>query len=557
MIKDRIAELVQAALKSAVAAGALEISEMPPIELEAPRNKAFGDYSTNVALALAGQVKMPPHEVARRVIEHLEADGDLIEKAEVAGAGFINFFLKSDWLGDVLRRIASEGERYGHSALHTGEKVLVEYVSANPNGPITVGSARGGAIGDVLSNLLEATGYEVCREYYVNDAVNSLQMQHFGKSLEARYLQALGQEVEFPEDGYKGEYVTQIARQIVEKVGDKYLSLPKAERVRKFTDIGEREMLALQKADLEAFGVEFDNWYSERSLHDSGKVGKAIETLKQKGYAYEGGGALWLKSTAFGDDKDRALIRRNGQPTYIASDTAYHADKFDRGFGKLVNVWGPQHHGYVARTKAAVAALGYDPDNLDIIIYQTVRLFSGGELVMMSKRAGELIPLGELVEEVGRDTSRFFLLMRTADSSLDFDLELAKQQSSENPVFYVQYAHARISSILRAADEAGVAVPAASDTDLSPLGHESEIELVKKLAEYPDEVRVAAETYQPHRLTAYARDLASIFHAFYRDCRVLGDDPAETNARLVLVDSARTTLRNVLTTLGVTAPDRM
>ncbi|MDO8684599.1 MAG: arginine--tRNA ligase [Armatimonadota bacterium] len=465
--------------------------------------------------------------------------------------------IKSELVENTLRRIVSEGDNYGRAQLHTGEKVLVEYVSANPNGPITVGSARGGVIGDVLSNLLQAVGYDVCREYYINDAVNSLQMQHFGKSLEARYLQALGQDVEFPEDGYKGEYVTHIAKHVVERHGDKYLTMSKTERLKAFTSIGEREMLAQQKADLAAFGVVFDNWYSERTLHESSKVETAVGVLKDKGYAYEDKDAIWLKSTAFGDDKDRALIRRNSQPTYIASDAAYHADKFNRGFGKLINIWGPQHNGYIARTKAAVSALGYDPDKLDIIIYQTVRLFSGGELVMMSKRAGELIPLSELVQEVGKDASRFFLLMQGADTPLDFDLELANQQSSENPVYQVQYAHASICGILRSAEEQGVAVPDASKTDLSMLGHNSEVDLVKKLAEYPDEIISAAESYQPHRLTAYARELASSFHAFYRDCRVLGEELSLTNARLVLVAAARTTLRNVLAILGVSAPERM
>ncbi|HPP76379.1 MAG TPA: arginine--tRNA ligase, partial [Armatimonadota bacterium] len=424
-------------------------------------------------------------------------------------------------------------------------------------GPITVGSGRGGAIGDVIANLLEAVGFRVYREYYINDALNSLQMQNFGKSLEVRYLQLLGHDAKMPEDGYQGEYVTQIAKDIVDKDGDKYVHLPKDERVRLFTDMGEQAMLALQKSDLEDFGITFDNWYSERTLHESGKVTAAIEELKKRGYAYEKDGAIWLKSTEFGDDKDRTLVRSNGLPTYIAADTAYHADKFDRGYEKLLNIWGPHHHGYIARTKAAVAALGYNPDNLDVLIFQVVRLFSGGELVMMSKRRGDLIPLSELVDEVGKDAARFFLLMRSADSSLDFDLELAKQQSSDNPVYYVQYAHARISSILRTAEEEGIRIPNISDVDLSLIVHPSEIELIKKLAEWPELIERSATNYEPHRLTSYSTDLAALFHAFYRDCRVLGEAPELMAARLTLVQAVRIVLANALKMMGISAPERM
>jgi arginyl-tRNA synthetase len=557
MVKDELVRVLLSALEDAKRSGELAALEIPEIEIDVPRNKEFGDYSTNVAMVLARQLGAAPQDVAQRIVNRVREQDDLIDKVEVAGAGFINFYLKPDWYHHVVRRIHAEGSGYGSSNRHAGQSILVEYVSANPNGPITVGSGRGGAVGDVVSNLLEAVGYTVAREYYVNDALNSLQMQNFGKSLEIRYLQLLGHDIKMPEDGYQGEYVIQIATDIVQRDGDKYVHLPKEERIRLFTDMGEQEMLALQKADLAAFGVEFDNWYSERTLHESGKVSNAIEKLRERGYAYDKDGAVWLKSTAFGDDKDRTLVRSNGQPTYIASDTAYHADKFDRGYGHLLNIWGPQHHGYVARTKAAVAALGYDPDALDVVIYQTVRLFSGGELVMMSKRRGELIPLSELVGEVGKDAARFFLLMRSADSPLDFDLELAKQQSSENPVYYVQYAHARILSILRTAEEAGVKLPTAAEGDLSLIVHPAEIELIKKLAEWPEEVERAAESYEPHRLTSYSMDLAAIFHIFYRDCRVLGESPELTAARLVLVQAARIVLANALGMMGISAPERM
>lgn len=557
MVKDELIRIVQSALENAKKNGDLAIEAIPDIEIDVPRNKEFGDFSTNVAMVLARTLGAPPRDIAQRIINHVEANHGVIDKVQIAGAGFINFYVKPDWYHQVVERIITQGKCFGTSDKHAGESVIVEYVSANPNGPVTVGSGRGGAIGDVLSNLLEAVGYKVCREYYINDALNSLQMQNFGKSLEVRYLQLLGHNDKMPEDGYQGEYVIQIAKDIIEKDGDKYVHMPKEERVRLFTDMGEHAMLELQKSDLKDFGVVFDNWYSERTLHESSKVTKAIETLKERGYAYDKEGAVWLKSTAFGDDKDRTLVRSNGLPTYIAADAAYHADKFDRGFNELLNVWGPHHHGYIARTKAAIAALGYDPDALDVLIFQVVRLFSGGELVMMSKRRGDLVPLSELVGEVGKDAARFFLLMRSADSSLDFDLELAKQHSSENPVYYVQYAHARICSILRSAEEQGVAIPTASEVDLSLIVHPSEIELIKKFAEWPELVERAAEFYEPHRLTSYSQELAATFHAFYRDCRVLGESPELTAARLVLVQAAKTVLANVLGMMGISAPEKM
>ncbi|MHB1458589.1 MAG: arginine--tRNA ligase, partial [Armatimonadota bacterium] len=491
------------------------------------------------------------------IINHLgNADG-MIEKSEVAGAGFINFFLKPDWLYAALKRIEVQGEKYGFSDIGAGLKVQVEFVSANPNGPITVAHGRGGAVGDAIASMLSAIGYDVTRESYINDALNSTQMQNFGKSVHARYMQALGKDYPMPEDGYMGAYVTDIGNAIAKEHGDEYLSMPEQKRIVFFTQLAEDQMLALQKLELAKFGVKHDVWFSERTLHEDGKVACAIETLKQRGYAYEKAGALWLKSTEFGDDKDRALVRSNGLPTYIAADAAYHLDKFQRGFDLVVDVWGPDHHGYIARTKSAVAALGCDADKLQIIIYQAVRLMSNGEIVMMSKRAGDVILLSELVDEVGKDSARFFFLMRSSDSTLDFDLELAKSQSNDNPVYYVQYAHARICSILRLAQENGLTIPATSETDLTPIGHESEVALIKKLADYPDQVVDAAMAREPHRITRYMQDLAAIFHSFYTDCRVVGDDPALTKARLVLVDSTRIVLANALTLLGINAPEKM
>ncbi len=557
MIRDKLAENIKKALLAAKESGGLQFEELPEIALEPPKNKAFGDFTSNVAMVLAAQMGMKPREVADKVVAQLGDAGGLIERAEVAGAGFINLYLKPDWLYDILRRIGAEGEAYGQSNVGNGMKVQVEYVSANPNGPITVAHGRGAAIGDTLANLLAASGYDVTRESYINDAPNSTQMQNFAKSVHARYMQALGHDYPMPEDGYMGDYVMDIAKEMVKEYGDKWLSTPEEERIKTFQSLAEEEMLKVQKDNLKQFGVQFDVWFSEATLHADSKVSKAIETLKERGYAYEKAGALWLKSTAFGDDKDRALVRSNGQPTYIAADAAYHLDKFNRGFERVIDCWGPDHHGYIARTKAAVAALGCNPGNLEIIIYQAVRLLSGGEIVMMSKRAGDVVLMSELIDEVGKDAARFFFLMRSHDSTLDFDLELAKEQSSENPVYYVQYAHARICSILRKAEDEGVRVPSAAEADLSVLKEDAEADLIKKLAELPDLVAEAAEIREPHRLTRYAQDLAAIFHKFYTECKVVGEDEKLTAARLVLVDSARMVLANTLRLLGISAPEKM
>ncbi len=559
MIRDKLAAAIEHALQEAKAAGELQYDELPGIELESPKSKQFGDYTANIAMVMAREARMAPRQLAEKIIARLPQAGGIIERAEVAGAGYINFYLKPGWLYDFLIRIADEGKAYGRSDVGKGSRVQVEYVSANPNGPIHVAHGRGGATGDVIANMLEAIGYDVTRESYINDARSSHQMQCFGRSINARYRQALGRDFPLPEDAYRGEYVVEIARKIVEEHGDKFLSMPEDERVRAFTDLGEEMMLEEQKADLKKFGIKFDVWFSEQGLHDSGKVQEAVEKLKSRGYAYEKADALWLKSTEFGDDKDRTLVRSNGQPTYIAADAAYHSDKLDRGFDKVIDVWGPDHHGYIARTKAAISALGYDSDKVEIIIFQVVRLYSGGELVMMSKRAGDVVLLSDLVDEVGKDAARFFFLMRSTDSGLDFDLELAKSQTNDNPVYYVQYAHARICSILRkAVEEDGIQVLSARDVDLSALTHASEFDLMKKLGEFPDVVLEAGQAYEPHKLTRYAQDLAAVFHSFYSECRVISpEEPALTAARLVLVDSTRTVLANNLRMLGISAPERM
>jgi arginyl-tRNA synthetase len=555
MVKDLLAEAVTDALKAAVAAGNVTLDALPTVALETPPDKQFGDYASNVALTLARQAGRPAREVAERIAAHIAAGNGPIERVEVGGAGFLNFHLRPGWLHAVVREIHEAGDAYGRSDIGRGESVQVEFVSANPTGPLSVPHGRGGAIGDVLASLLEWAGYRVSREFYINDAGG--QMERFGRSVEARYLQLLGQDRAVPEDGYHGDYVRDLAARIRERHGDTLADLPEPERLARLTELGREEMLREQKATLERFGVRFDVWYSESELHRSGSVGAVIELLRQRGHTYEAEGALWLRSTAFGDDKDRPLLRSNGQPTYIAADLAYHLDKHRRGFQRLIDIWGPDHHGYIARTKAGMQALGYRAEQLEVLIYQYVRLYLGGELRVGSKRAGDIIPLDEVIDEVGKDAARFFYLMRGATSALDFDLDLAKRRAPENPVYYVQYAHARTCSILREAEERGVSVKNPIETDLSALTHDSELDLIRKLADFPEQVREAAASREPHRLAFYAQELAARYHAFYRDCRVIGQEPAVTAARLVLMGACRIVIGNLLRLLGVSAPERM
>jgi arginyl-tRNA synthetase len=557
MIKDRLRQALADAFAGAAAAGELASASLPEIELLVPPDPTFGDYSANLAMMAAGAQKRAPRDVAQTLLRHLSGLDDVLERVEIAGPGFINFHLRPTWLDDVVRSAVAEDERFGCGLEGAGERVLIEFVSANPVGPLTVAQGRAAALGDALARLLEARGCEVSREYYINDAASSTQVAKLAESLDARYAQALGEDRPLPPDGYQGEYLAQMGRELAAREGGRYVNMSAEERLRALTAIAERMFVEDHRRVLEAFGVTFDKWFRESSLYASGEVDRALELLKERGYTYESEGALWLRSTAFGDDKDRPVVRSTGKPTYIAADTAYHRNKFDRGFTRLIDIWGPDHHGYVARTKAAVAALGYPSDHLDIIIHQIVRLFSGGEMVRMSKRAGEIVTLEEVINEVGRDAARYFFLMRSADSPLDFDLELAKKETAENPVYYVQYAHARISSILRNAAQQGVEAPDAAQADLSLLRTPDELTLMRKLADFPDEVATAARLYEPHRMTRFASELAGMFHVFYTNCRVLGDDLKLTAARLTLVRAALITLRNVLRLLGVAAPERM
>ncbi|MFB3882356.1 MAG: arginine--tRNA ligase [Armatimonadota bacterium] len=554
-------DIIIAALAEAVAraqnAGDLPASVNPKIELQTPRDQRHGDVATSVALALASETGGAPRQIAERLVAHLRPPAEVVGSVEIAGPGFINFTFAPGYLRGIVRTILQQKEGYGRSDLGEGRSLLLEFVSANPTGPIGVVQGRAAAIGDALARLLEHVGWRVSREYYINDALNSTQIQRFAETLEARYLQQFGQQATVPEDGYQGDYVITMAEDLISAEGDRYLKMSPEERRARFYDHSLRNIVATQKRDMDAFGVRFDNWFHESSLYDSGEVEAGIEALRQAGYTYEAEGALWFKATALGDEQDHVLVRSDGRPGYLAADIAYHKNKFNRGFHKLIDIWGPDHQGHVRRTKAGVHALGYDPSRFEILIHQIVRLFRGAEMVRMSKRAGDIIPLSALLDDVGADAARFFFLMQSMESHLDFDLELAKKQASENPVYYVQYAHARICSILREAQERGLSLPSGAPDSLERLAEPDEFALIRKLSELPDEIGEAAQRYEPHRMTRCAREIASVFHGFYTNCRVLTDDLELTSARLSLVQATLIALRIVLRMIGVSAPERM
>ena len=549
-IKDTLIQAINDAAAVAVKEQVFPEAELPKIILEVPPKKELGDFATNFAMQSARAFHMNPRKIAEELVKRLQ--GDWLEKAEIAGPGFINFYLKSNVIYDSLAKIIEQGEAYGILPAKDMKPIQVEYVSANPTGPLHVGHGRGAAAGSALVNLLRAAGYPVKSEYYINDAGN--QVDNLAASVNARYLELFGQEVEFPENGYHGADIIDTAKRIKAKDGDKYLNMPAEERLAIFKELALKEKLAALKEDLTAFNVEYDVWFSERTLHPD-KVNESVEVLRKNGNIYEKDGALWLKSTAYGDDKDRVVIRDNGVPTYLAADIAYHDNKFQRGFGKVINIWGADHHGYICRVKAALSALGYNPDDLDVLLLQMVSLYRGGELVKMSKRTGESVTLAELMEEVGTDAARYFFVMRSLDSQLDFDLDLAKSQSNENPVYYIQYAHARICSIFRQAKEANIEIVA--QPELSLLTDETEIALIKKIEEYPEEVEKAAADYAPQRIARFVYELASAFHSFYSKCRIIGVDLPVAQARLALVGEAGLVIRQALKILGVSAPEKM
>jgi len=561
VIQKQLATLVRAAVEQAQSSGALPAFDVPQIVMERPARKEHGDWSTGVAMVVAKDAKMKPRDVAEVIVKAIgSAEGFIgpehIARVDIAGPGFINFTLSHHWLTGRVREIIEAGEGWGSSQAEETEKVQVEFVSANPTGPMHLGHGRWAAVGDTLARLLEASGNTVEREFYVNDF--GMQMMKFGQSVAARYLELLGRTAEIPEGGYQGAYVTEIAKEILLEVGERYLDVSEEERADFMRIEGQRRMLVDQRATLQRFGVEFDVWFSERSLHEEGAVTRVVDLLKDLGHVYEKEGALWLRTTDFGDDKDRVLVRStDGMPAYLAADLAYFMDKIRRGFERLIYLVGADHHGWKREMTAAIRALGEDPDHCEFLIGQFVHLTRSGESVKMSKRTGEAVTFDELIDEVGVDAARYHFLRVSMDQAVNFDLDLVVQQSQENPVYYVQYAHARICSILRHADEQGVKLNPLEDVDLDELQHESELDLLRKLAELPEAVEVAARLRAPHRITRFAEDLAALFHAFYRDCRVVSDDADLTQARLQLVRATQGTLRNTLTLLGVSAPESM
>jgi arginyl-tRNA synthetase len=552
VIEERLATLVADALASAAPALGLE-PPFPEPELQRPRRKGFGDFTTNVAMVAASGAAADPREVAAAILDHLPA-APFLAKAEVAGPGFINLWTTDEWLHDVLRRIVAEAGRYG-AGERTGERVQVEFVSANPTGPLTIGHARNAAIGDALARLLTFAGHEVEREYYFNDAGG--QMDRFGASVEARYLQLLGRDAEVPEDGYHGEYVTDLARDIIEREGAGLADLPPDERLVRLRSEGARRAMEQIRATLKRFGVTFDTYFLEASLAEQGEIARAIDRLRERGYVYEADGASWFRSTDFGDDKDRVVIRSDGTHTYFGADVAYVLDKFGRGFDHLVYVWGADHHGDIARVRGAATALGLDVERVEIVLYQFVSFLRGGEPVKMSKRAGTFVSLDELIDEVGTDAARFHLLLFSNDRPMNFDIADVARQTLDNPVYYVQYGHARIASILRKARGEGVELLPVEQADLGLLSSESEQDLLRSLADVPGVIANAAELRAPHRLTHAAQDLAATFHRFYTECRVVSDDAAVSQARLWLSFATKQLLANLLGLIGVSAPESM
>ncbi len=556
-LKNTLTETLKKAYDEAVKKGMLPKTDEIVINLEEPREKANGDYSSNIAMMLAKQLKMAPRNIANAIVENINSGG-FIEKCEVAGAGFINFYLNNSWLYPVMKEIEEKGKDFGKSDMGKNEKYMIEFVSANPTGPMHMGNARGGALGDCLAELLSWAGYDVTREFYINDAGN--QIEKFANSLEARYLQLhLGEDkVEFPEDGYQGDDIKEHAAAFSEINKDAFVNTSSEERKNALVEYALEKNIDALKRDLENYRIVYDIWFRESVLHESGAVSEVIELFKKSGHTYEKDGALWFKSTDFGEEKDNVLVRANGIPTYFAADVAYHRNKIaTRGFDKVIDIWGADHYGHVARMKNALSALGIDADKLDVIIMQLVRLMQDGEIVRMSKRTGKAVTLNDLLEDTSIDAARFFFNMRQADSHMVFDLDLAVEQSSDNPVYYVQYAHARMCSILNLIKEDGIRVENYDDIELSLLNAPQEIELLKKLAALPEEIKAAALIYEPSKITRYCVDLATLFHAFYNACHVRGVDEKLTKARLKLVDSTRIVLSNVLTMLSIDAPERM
>ncbi|MBC2159940.1 arginine--tRNA ligase [Listeria booriae] len=547
-------DLIAIIKNAVIGALGLEEADVPAILLEVPKDKQHGDYSTNVAMQLARVAKKAPKVIAEAIVDAIGENHAIINKVEIAGPGFINFYLDNAYLTALVPVIMDADTAYGESNTGQGKKFQIEFVSANPTGDLHLGHARGAAIGDSLANILAMAGYNVSREYYINDAGN--QIQNLVLSTEARYLEALGVDAEFPEDGYRGADIINLGKQLAEKYGDEFVEADVDTR----RDVFRKEALAFETAklrdDLAEFRVHFDNWFSETTLYENGKIMPALEKLRANGYIFEEEGATWLRTTEFGDDKDRVLIKSDGTYTYFLPDISYHLDKLERGFDVLIDVWGADHHGYIPRMRAAIQSLGYSPDHLEVEIIQLVHLYENGEQIKMSKRTGKSVTMRDLIEEVGLDATRYFFAMRSSDTHMNFDMGLAKSTSAENPVYYVQYAHARISSILRSGVEQGFAL--SKDANLALLNSEADYDLLKVLGEFPDVVAEAAEKRIPHRIVRFLNDLAAAFHRFYNANKVLDVENKEVSeARLALIKATQITLRNGLTLLGVSAPEKM
>lgn len=583
IVQEQIIAALSAALSRAKRAGALTSASFPTPVVELPKREEWGDLSSTIAMTIASHERRSPREVADIIAQHLTAGSTLIQRVEVVPPGFLNLTIQRDLWFDVLREIEEKDDSYGRSGLGKGQRVLIEYVSANPTGPLHVGHGRGAALGDALSRLLQAVGYSVEREYYINDA--GRQMKLLGASVFARYQEHHGRTVVFPEDGYQGSYIRTVAQTIATQVGSSLLEVTPQEAEQRCTLMAYDELLTMIKQDLRSFGIEFDSWFSETALFTSEEIQHTLEALKQKDLVFEQDGALWFRSSSFQDAKDRVVRKQDGDYTYLASDMAYHHDKLERGFHQLINVWGADHHGYIPRMQGVVEAFGYPKDRLRVVLVQMVGLLRAGKKVEMSKRAGDFVTMREVIDEVGADAAKFFFLMRRSDTQLEFDLELAKKQSTENPVYYVQYAHARLASLFRVAQERGVTVPSAQDVDLTVLGQPDELRLIKHLSCYPGILKGSAVSLEPHRVAFYLQELAGHLHTFYYKHRVLppieeggvdsDDDPHEetnengvgrsqelltpelTTARLVLMCQVQTVIRNGLLLLGVSAPERM
>lgn len=554
-MKEQLREIIARTFEQCRAEGLLSCGNVPNFSVELPRSREHGDLATNIAMLLAGQEKRSPREIAEMFAAKLRQADPGILKVEIAGPGFINCFIDARAWHDVLEMIESQGERYGSADIGRGARVMVEFVSANPTGPLHIGHGRGAAVGDAVARVLAFAGYDVVREYYVNDVGN--QMNNLGRAAYLRYLELHGREVEFPDDLYKGDYIRDIARMVAQSHGERFVHEAEQDSRAFFTRFASDTILQGIRDDLQDFGVEFDSWFSERTLFERGEVQAALEQFRVDGLAYEQDGALWFAASRFGDEKDRVVVKEDGKTTYFASDIAYHRDKLKRGFTSMIDIWGADHHGYIPRLRAFLRALDVADDAFSVILIQMVNLLRAGVPVAMSTRSGEFVTLREVMDEVGRDAARFSFLTRRSDAQLDFDLDVAKKQSDENPVYYVQYAHARICSIIRVAGERGFSLPLFSDIDAALLGTDEETGLLKKLSQFPALIAGSARAREPHRIAVYLMELVGDFHSYYNKHRVVSEDEALSRARLHLMTCIRTVLHNGLTLLGVGAPESM